>query len=206
MRFLLPKDRGVFIVFEGLDGSGQTTQVNLLGEFLGNKGHKVVKTKEPTTKSQAGKRIQNILNEKERVSPKELQELFAEDRKEHLKNEITPSINQGKIVICDRYLFSSLCYGKASGVDIGFLKEINQGFLMPDIVFFLDVQPSICIERIKKRGEGEKLFEKERFLELVYQNYKEVLSEFKNLSHIFFIDGEKEIKDVFEQIKSCFLF
>jgi len=124
---------GKFIVFEGLDGSGQTTQSKLLKDYLCQKGYKVVLTKEPTKTSKVAPRIQKILNQKEKVSAKKLQELFAKDRKEHLKKLVIPSLKKGKIVISDRYFFSSFAYGKASGVPFKYLFQINKDFLIPDL-------------------------------------------------------------------------
>ena len=192
---------GKFIVFEGLDGSGQSTQVRLLGEFLENKGYSVLKTKEPTIDSEAGKKIRRVLEEKEKISPKELQGLFAEDRKEHLKNLIIPALKDNKIVISDRYFFTSFSYSRTLNLPYQWLKEINNEFLLPDLVFFLDVKAETCLERIKNRGEGEELFEKKEFLEQSYQNFKKTFEEFRNQCKIYFIDGEKSIEKVFTEVK-----
>jgi len=96
-------NKGKFIVFEGLDGSGQSTQAGLLKDFLLEKGYEVILTKEPTIESEAGRKIRKVLDKKLNLSPKELQELFAQDRKEHLENIIIPALKQGKMVISDRY-------------------------------------------------------------------------------------------------------
>ena len=189
---------GGFIVFEGLDGSGQSTEAELLTEFLRKGGYKVLKTKEPTLNSQAGKEIKQILNKKRKISPKKLQELFAEDRKEHLKNLIIPALQQGKIVISDRYFFSSFAYGQASGLDLNWLIKINNKFLLPDITFFLDVKPKICLERIRKRRKTRTLFEEKEKLEKVYKNYQKIAKEFPNVK---IINGEKPIKEVFREVK-----
>lgn len=100
--------KGKFIVFEGLDGSGQSTQSGLLRDFLIKKGYKVLLTKEPTLNSKFGKKIKRVLNKKERVSAKKLQELFTQDRKEHLEKTIIPALKKGEIVISDRYFFPLL--------------------------------------------------------------------------------------------------
>lgn len=192
---------GKFIVFEGLDGSGQSTQVKLLTEFLKEKGHKVLETKEPTRNSKAGKKIRKILDKKTQVEPVQLQELFTEDRKWHLKNVIIPALKKDKIVISDRYFFSSFSYGMAEGLSLKQLIKLNDKFLLPDSVFFLDVKPKICLQRIKNRGEEKTLFEKEKKLEKVYQNYKRVFKKFETKIKIYFIDGERSIKEVFEDVK-----
>ncbi|MDD5047666.1 MAG: dTMP kinase, partial [Methanoregulaceae archaeon] len=103
--------KGKFIVFEGLDGSGQSTQVKLLADFLKNKNIKVLATKEPTLDSAAGRLIRKALDKKTKILPKKFQELYAQDRKEHLNKVIIPNLEKGKTVISDRYFFSSFAYG-----------------------------------------------------------------------------------------------
>ena len=109
---------GKFIVFEGLDGSGQSTQAALLRDFLIKNGQEVVLTKEPTKDSLAGQKIREVLNKNTEVSPMYLQGLFAEDRKEHLDKVIVPALKNGMIVISDRYFFSSFAFGSSPGVSL----------------------------------------------------------------------------------------
>jgi dTMP kinase len=189
---------GKFIVFEGLDGSGQSTQANLLKDFLIKQGFLVVLTKEPTLDSVAGKEIRKILDKKTQVRPVQLQKLFAQDRKEHLEKIIIPALKKGEIVISDRYFFSSFAYGSASGVSLQGLFKLNKDFLVPDLTFLLKVSPKICLERIKKRGDKRTLFEEKRKLTKVWQVYKLLPKKFKNVN---IINGEKSIKEVFSQIK-----
>lgn len=193
---------GKFIVFEGLDGSGQSTQTELLTKFLKKKKHRVLKTKEPTLNSKAGEKIREILDKKKKASFKKLQELFAKDRKEHLKNVIIPALKEGKIVISDRYFFSSFAYGQASGLSLDWLIKINEKFLMPDIVFFLDTKPEICIKRIRKRGDRITLFEEKEKLKKVYQNYKILIKKFDNVK---IIKGEKSIREICFEIRKAVL-
>ncbi len=188
----------MFIVFEGLDGSGQTTQVNLLADFLRKKKKKVLVTKEPTLDSSVGKLIRRILDGKQKITSGKLQKLFAQDRKEHLEKIIKPALNKGKIVISDRYLFSSLAYGNLD-LSLNWLLKINSHFILPDIIFFMKVKPKICLERIAKRGEKITLFEKEEKLNKVYQNYLK-------LSEIFgfkMINGEKTLQEVKKEINQA---
>ncbi len=193
-------NKGKFIVFEGLDGSGQSTQANLLRNFLTQKGLEIILTKEPTLDSETGKEIRQILDKKEKISPQKLQELFAKDRKEHLENLILPAIQERKIVISDRYFFSSFAYGKADDVDLEWLIKINNQFLLPDITFLLKVSPEICLERIKKRNQGKErtLFEEKEKLSKVWNVYQILPDRFKN---IFIVDGEKPIEEVSKDIK-----
>lgn len=202
---------GKLIVFEGLDGSGQSTQASLLRDFLVSKGYKVILTKEPTKDSEAGKKIRQILNKIDEERPRQLQELFTEDRAEHLEKLIIPALKEGKIVISDRYFFSSFAYGSASGVDLEELIVLNQEFLIPDLTIILKVRPEVCMERIGKRGEPQTFFEETEKLRKVWEVY-EILPKFfenacpvafdKKAYGVYIIDGEKPIKDVFEEIKS----
>lgn len=190
---------GKFIVFEGLDGSGQTTQANLLKDFLVTKGYQMVLTKEPTQDSEAGKKIRKILDKKSEIDARELQELFAKDRKEHLENIIISALEAGKIVISDRYFFSSFAFGTASGVGLDWLIQINDEFLLPDLTFILKVSPEVCIKRITKRNKKRTLFEEEEKLKRVWQVYQIFPSRFQN---VYMVEGEKPIKEVFSQVKA----
>jgi len=189
---------GKFIVFEGLDGSGQSTQTRLLKDFLTKKGYQVVSTKEPTFSSKAGKKIRAILKRAVDVRAQQLQKLFAQDRKEHLEKLIIPALKEGKIVISDRYFFSSFAYGRASGLNLKWLIKINDEFLLPDITFLLKVSPKICLERIKKRKRKKTLFEEKEILEEVWKNYQKLTKKFGS---IYVINGEKARDKVFKEIK-----
>jgi len=193
---------GKFIVFEGLDGSGQSTQSNLLKDFLLQKGYKVILTKEPTKDSLAGKKIQDVLQKRLKLAPDKLQELFAQDRKEHLENLILPALEEGKVVISDRYFFSSFAYGTTEGLDLDWLIKINDDFLLPDITILLKVSPEICFKRIKKRNKERTLFEEKEKLNKVWQVYKILPDHFEN---IFIVDGEKSIEEVFQVVKKIII-
>ncbi|MEK7624670.1 MAG: dTMP kinase [Patescibacteria group bacterium] len=190
--------KGKFIVLEGLDGSGQSTQVKLLTEFITNKGFKVLITKEPTLDSAAGRLIRKALDKKIKILPKKLQELYAQDRKEHLNKIIIPNLKKGIIIISDRYFFSSFAYGSLD-VPLSYLLKINDKFLLPDFTFFLNTKPKTSFLRVKKRGEKQTLFEVENKLKKVYQNYKNI---FKKFNNVIVINGEKNISKVHSEIKN----
>ncbi len=192
---------GKFIVFEGLDGSGHTTQAKLLEDFFLNKGYKVILTNEPTLESKAGRTIRKVLNKELKIEARALQKLFVQDRKEHLEKVIIPALKEKRVVICDRYFFSTVAYGTADGLDLEWLIEINNQFLLPDITFILKVRPEICVERIEGRGEEKTIFEKKEKLEIVWKVYQTFPGRFPN---IYIIDGEKSINETSEQIKSFF--
>ena len=191
----------IFIAFEGLDGSGQTTQINLLKNYLIKQGFKVVLTKEPTEDSEIGKWVNKTLLQNKPLNLTELKELqngFAEDRNWHQKNIIEPALEKEKIVITDRSQFSSFAFGAASGVDLDYLIHINEKFIEPDLIILLKVSPKICIERIQKRSTKQTIFEKEKQLEKVWQVYKKLTKKFKN---IVIVDGERTIEEIHENIK-----
>ena len=192
--------KGKFIVFEGLDGSGMSTQAKMAKEFLEERGISVVLGKEPTSDYEPGKEIRKILRREKKVTPKELQELFAKDRKEHLEKSIMPALKDGKWVISDRYFFSSFAFGSADGLDLEWLIKINNSFLLPDKTILLKVRPSICIERINKRGVKREIFEEERKLALVWQTYEKLPLRFDNME---IINGENPQNEVFEDIKQA---
>jgi dTMP kinase len=189
---------GTFMVIEGLDGSGLSTQTKLLAFFLGKTGHKVLATKEPTSNSAAGKKIQKILNREESVSAQELQKLFAEDRSEHLERVIVPALQKGIQVISDRYAFSSFAFGGSAGVSSDWLFEANKDFLLPDYTFILQVSPAECIRRIQDRGRATALFEKQERLETVWEFFKNLSSEFEG---IHMINGERPPNEVSQTIQ-----
>lgn len=189
---------GLFVVFEGLDGSGQSTQVELLRDYFVGQNQAVLLTKEPTRWTKAGKRIREVLDEKIQTEPLKLQELFCEDRKEHLKKEIIPALKEGKMVVCDRYFFSTIAFG---GIDVSIekLKLMNRDFLYPNIIFFLRARPEVCLQRIEKRGEGIKFFEKLEKLKRVAENYEELIKAFPDVSAV---NGEKSIEVIHQKIIS----
>src|SRR3989338_3957159 len=147
----------VFIVFDGLDGSGKSTIAKMLQEYLSSeKNCRVLLTREPTG-GQYGMEIRSILAREE--NPKDNAEkmlgLFIKDRDEHLRNEIVPFLSKenGKknAVICDRYYYSTIAFQSTQGIDAELLIEKNKHFLKPDIAFIMDITPEDALERIKNR-------------------------------------------------------
>ncbi|MDD2731598.1 MAG: dTMP kinase [Candidatus Pacebacteria bacterium] len=191
--------KGKFMAVEGLDGSGQTTQVVLIKDFLIENGFRVITTKEPTLNSESGLRIRKVLDEKMKISPDELQRLFAQDRKEHLEKLIIPNLEKGSFVVSDRYFFSSFAYGSSEDISLDSLIELNNDFLIPDLTIILKVRPEVCISRIEKRGTAKTLFEKTSKLAKVWKTYEIMPKRFEN---VIIIDGERPISEVFNEIKN----
>jgi len=158
--------KGFLVAFEGIDGAGKTTQAKLLYEHLTMKGLTVVLSKEPTD-SIYGQKIKKLAQgERDLTKPLDEYRLFINDRKIHVENLIKPALQEKKIVILDRYYFSTIAYQGALGLDIGKIKEENESFSpIPEIVFLLNVPPRVGIIRIQKgREEEPNLFEQEKYL------------------------------------------
>ena len=189
---------GKFIVVEGLDGSGKNAQIDLLVNFLKEKGKDVIITKEPTTESEAGRKIKQALRKEIEVEPLELQKLYVQDRKEHLENKVIPAIKQGKFVVSSRYAFSTFAYGHSDGLDVDLLVKMNDNFLLPDLTLIIDVSPDSCMERIEGRGEPKELFEKLEKLTKVKEIYKRIPQMFEN---VVVVNGEMAIPEVFKEVK-----
>jgi dTMP kinase len=184
------------IAFEGLDGSGLSTQAFLLKNYLTTKGKGVVLTKEPTD-GLIGGLIKAALKKEWKINSTALQMIFAADRSHHLANEIEPAIKKGKIVITDRYILSSLVYGTVD-VNLNFLKQLNSSFRRPDVTFIIDTQPKICMQRMKKSRFHAELFEDEQNLQMIRNNYLTMKNFFTGT---FIIDGNKSVEEVFNEIK-----
>src|SRR3989338_6968355 len=153
--------RGKFIVLEGIDGSGKTTQARLIADFLRSQDKTVLLTREPSMETEASARIKEVVEDKTKtLSPQELQALFIQDRKEHVQNIIEPALAKGDWVVCDRYIFSTIAYGEAEGVLPAWLREQNKQFIYPNIIFLLEADPAVCLQRILQQGKSPTIFEK----------------------------------------------
>jgi dTMP kinase len=144
------KKHGFFICIEGLDGSGKTTQAKRLVKNLRQRGFDVDYTCEPS-KGVVGKLIRSfVLNREKRVSIALEALLFAADRADHVENGVKPMLQQGRVVVCDRYVFSTLAYQGAAGLDLEWIESINQFALKPDLALFIDVPAEIVVGRLKR--------------------------------------------------------
>lgn len=163
-----------FFVLEGLDGAGTTTQARMLADSLRSEGHSVWLTAEPTD-GPVGREIRKILHSGDAPSPEAMTFLFAADRAEHLygKGGIREHLDAGDIVICDRYLHSSLAYQNVGRTD-QLPDHVNARFPLPQQAFLLSVPVNECMRRIGGRGEKPELYEKGQFLEKVAVNYTQM--------------------------------
>lgn len=183
----------MFIVFEGIDGAGSSTHTRLLTEKLESMGYSVYATKEPTADGPIGKLIREILQHKHSVGPETLQMLFCADRSEHVRTGIMPALEAGQVVICDRYVFSTLAYGSLEIDDITWLKKLNESFPKPDLTFYLKVTPSVSLERIEGRGSHFELFEQDDKLRRIGEAYETLIQEDKTV-HV--IDATQPLDEV----------
>ena len=185
---------GQFIVIEGLDGAGTTTQCATLAAWLRVQGVDVHTTCEPTD-GPIGKLIRATLRQEEgHMSKHALPWLFAADRANHIQTVVLPTLNKGNWVLSDRYVPSSLAYQSLS-MPIDWVAELNAPFPRPVLTLFLDVPVDECIERIHSRDEVREIFERRDKLTQVAKNYETVLNFMQDRGdHVVRIDatGAKE--------------
>ena len=197
--------KGVFIVIDGIDGSGKSEIVKMLHNYLfsKSKNYRILITREPTN-GKYGKQIRRMLrNEKDpESSSRKLVNLFIKDRAEHLKNTIEPFLKASKrhelnIVLCDRYYYSTIAFQGAQGLNIKGMIQKNKQFRKPDISFILDVEPSVALERIEYRQKEK--FEQLEFMKRIRRNFLKMPKLVND--NIKIIDASKPLKRVFESIK-----
>ena len=192
----------MFITFEGIEGSGKSTQIQLLKEFFEKKAQKAFFTREPGS-SEVGKKIRSVLLKKEnKIFPQTEIFLIFADRVQHVQEIIKPNLNEGKIVISDRYFDSSIAYqGQRDGINKTEIYElINMLDLpTPDITFLLDLPVDVGLKRAKNRASLDR-FESEEisFHEGVRQNYLDLQEQ--NLERIVKIDALQTPDEIFSNI------
>ncbi len=187
--------KNLFIAFEGIDGSGKSTQVKLLSYNLKNAGHKVYLTCEPTD-SPIGKMIRDIFSHKMEADHKTIAALFVADRLDHLLNKtngILKKLEEGYTVITDRYYLSSLAY-QGTHVPIEWVIQANSlstNLLRPDMNIYIDISPETGMERLTNDREIIELYETAENLHNVRQKYKEAIEMLKLKENIVVLDGNR---------------
>jgi dTMP kinase len=167
------KKKGVFICIEGLDASGKTTHAHQLVRNLRRKDFDAVYTTEPS-RGEIGKFIRRfVLQRKSRVPSVVEALLFAVDRVDHVEKEIKPMLEMGKIVVSDRYVYSSLAYQGAAGLDLKWIEEINKLALSPDLAIYIDVPPEVVVKRIRREKSVMERLETQRRVRDVYMKFLE---------------------------------
>ena len=159
----------VLVNLEGIDGCGKSTQSKLLLEKLEGEGEKVIILKEPT-KRPHGQKLWDVLHGKRKATNEEILELFVLDRKQHVEEIIQPALDDGTVILMDRYYYSSMAYQVAGGIDVEEIREKHVFAPKPDIVLIFDLPVSIALERVKGHSNADE-FEKEEHLEKVREAY-----------------------------------
>lgn len=192
-----------FIVLEGLDGAGTTTQMELLSARLSGAGIDVLATCEPS-RGPVGSFIRRILRQEVSVDPCTLAHLFAADRNEHLyaaAGGMVPHLESGGVVVCDRYLFSSLAY-QSVGCSFGRVLELNSRFPLPEYLVYLEVSPAECQRRLSTRP-GVELFEGLAIQDEIVRNYERGIEQMSGTRmKLIRVDGTQPIDAVAENIWS----
>lgn len=189
--------RGVLIVLDGIDGTGKTTQAKRLLETLKKKGLDAVYFREPSD-SRWGREIKRKAAYVDSLSAEEELDLFQKDRKENVAKNLKPALDRNRIVVLDRYYYSTIAYQGARGISPQMIQEMNEEFAVkPDLVFILDVPPREGLERIERnRKEKDLLFEQEGYLGKV----REIFKSFKG-RNIFHIDADRSEEDIYREIE-----
>jgi len=187
------KNKGIFIVFEGIDGGGKSTQIKMLAEYFEDKGYQVEFHMEPT-EGMVGSLLWTYMKSKDRsFNPETEALLFAADRIEHGKT-IKQALEEGKVVISDRYLHSSLAYQGAAGVDPDWMQSLNKHALKPSLVILLDIDPESSLERVS--GRAKTVFEETDYLKKVRAEYLR----YAEAGELEIVDATQHIEDVHGEI------
>ena len=190
--------RGKLIAFEGVDGSGKSTQIGLLAEALRERGLPVETTFEPTNGA-TGKRIRAMAQSNERVLPALELEWFVTDRREHVDQMIEPALASGSWVITDRYTLSSVAYQGARGLSPDqILSDSESEFPLPDLALILVVTPELGLERVRARGGApEPAFEELDFLRRVSETFDSL-----ECGYIARLQGDDDPGRVHERVRA----
>lgn len=196
---------GRFITFEGADGCGKTTQLNLLAEYL-SKDFEVITTREPGAKGLGTQLREILLNYDGEVAPQCESFLFLADRAQHIATLVKPAIENGKIVLCDRHTDSTIAYqGYGRGLDLKQIKYLNelavQG-IKPDLtlVFDVDIETSmkrVGVEKDRMESGGNEFFNRVR------NGYLEIAK--SDSDRVVVIDASRSIEEIFEDVKEAVL-
>ena len=191
-----------FICFEGLDGSGKSTQAGLLASELEKRGRKTFLTAEPTDGA-IGRLIRQVLRHEVMTTPCALALLYAADRNHHLYNEedgIVRNIRDGRVVISDRYFYSSIAY-QGNTADVGYIRTIN-AYPHPEYVIYIDTPVDVCMARITSRGEGKELFDRTEFLKKVKDSFDSIFTALPPEVRFLRVDGSAPVDEQREKIAS----
>lgn len=188
---------GTFIVIEGADGSGTTTQSQVLAKELGAE-----RTAEHGERRQSqeliGQKVEEMIS-KDGYSAEAIALGFAADRMVHLEERIIPLLKEGKTVVCDRYYHSSLVYQPTLGAEYDWVEKINREAVEPDLTLILDISAETGMERIDSRGSDDNIFEDLDFQQEVVERYRRLPERLEE--NIVLADSSQEIDEVAEEVR-----
>jgi dTMP kinase len=192
-------ERGLLIVFEGIDGTGKSTQCGLLAKALTERGVPNIALAEPT-RGTWGTKIRRLLSEgRKGISPQEELSWFVNDRKEDIELNIIPALQDKKVVLMDRYYFSTAAYQGALGLDSEQIRLENETFApIPDRVLIFLTSPETCLERIESSRDQKSAFEKLEYL----QNVQKIFKSFAG-PNIRFIESVGSVPEVQNKVLSA---
>lgn len=197
--------KGLFITFEGIDGCGKSTQLNLLAEYLKSKDLEVIITREPGAAGLGEKLREILLNYEGEVSSNCEAFLFLADRAQHIDTLVKPAIESGKIVLCDRHTDSTVAYqGYGRGVDLNQIKLLNKiatSSFSPDLTFVFDLDVEVAQTRVGKNKDRLESAGKE-FHNKVREGYLEIAK--NEPQRVKVINSNDSIENIFEQVKKMF--
>lgn len=196
----MQEKRGKFIVLEGIDGCGKSSQMFNIAKFITNKSkyNHILVTREPYK----SREIRQILRQDSDSysQARKLAELFIQDRKEHIEEIILPALSKGVHVISDRYKLSTIAYQSVQGIPVQELIDAHKGMLIPDIIIIIDVPVEVAEKRMRKEIRNENKFEANtEFKDKLRQRYLE-MPKVLNGEKIVVIDGTKTIEETGKEI------
>lgn len=200
-------NKGIFISFEGIDGSGKSTQIELLYKYITQIGCDVLLTREPGG-TPISEKIRKIILDPENKEESGVTEalLYAAARAQLVSEKIKPALEKGSIVICDRFLDSSLAYqayARGLGDDVRLINEFAVQGTLPDMTFFMDIDPLESVKRQKMRGRLDRLEQEGlEFQKKVYAGYKELIKLYPGRFKV--IDASKSRDEIHDDIKEIF--
>jgi dTMP kinase len=190
--------RGIFICIEGIDASGKSTQARWLVRNLRRRGFDAIYTTEPS-EGEVGSFIRRYVLQRKRRVPAVVEALlFAVDRVDHVESKIEQALEFGKIVVSDRYVYSSLAYQGATGLDIGWIDQINRMALPPDLAIYIDVPPEVVVKRMRRRRSVMETLEN---LHRVREVYMQLVRE----RRLVLVDGNRPASEVTQNILALVL-
>jgi len=193
-----------FIVFEGIDGSGKSTQIKLLSDYLASCGHRIHCTAEPTN-GPAGRLIRQVFSGAYPADDRVVAGLFVADRLEHIlhtDNGMLQALRDGFTVLCDRYYLSSFAY-QGVHMPLAWVMQANSmavELLKPDVHIYLDLSPEKALERIRKGREDRELYETMDNLSLVHNLYAQLIQDLSSSEQIICVDADTEPNDLHRAI------